>query len=376
MAPSQAMTAPQNEMLVVGASGVVGAAAVEHFARSSRWRVTALSRRRPVVPDGLGFDHLPVDLMDGEACATAVAGRTPFTHLIYAAVDEAPGRELVQGWRDPERISANGQMFENILHPVAARGGLQHMTLLQGTKAYGAHLHDVQLPLKEDRPRDEHENFYWLHEDRARALAQTHGFAVTVFRPQIVLGGAPGAAMNPVAPIGAYAALCRELDVPFSFPTGTRTLCEVVDASLLAEAFAWATDTEAAHGEIFNVTNGDAFVLKDAWPQLADALGLTTVDTGPASMVRFFNEPHVLATWERLAVRHDLREPSLPALLGQSHHYLDLLLSQRLAERPVPIVVSTIKIRQAGFSMCRDSTDTMIGWLRRMEELRLLPPSR
>ena len=267
-------------------------------------------------------------------------------------------------------------MFANITDAVAVRGGLRQMTLLQGTKAYGAHLHDVPVPLKEDSPRDEHDNFYWLHEDHARELARTHGFTVTVFRPQIVLGGAPGAAMNPVAPIGAYAAVCRELDIPFAFPIGTRALCEVVDASLLAEAFAWATSADSARGEIFNVTNGDTFVFRDAWPDVATALGLTTGEDGPASLASFFAEPHVIAAWDALAARHGLIEPSLPALLGQSHHYLDVLLSQRLAERVVPSVLSTVKLRKAGFAECRDSTETLLRWLRRMESLRLLPPSK
>ena len=75
-----------------------------------------------------------------------------------------------------------------------------------------------------------------------------------------------------------------------------------------------------------------------------------------------------------LAARHGLRLPTLPALLGESHHYLDLLLSPRLAERPLPMLLSTIKLRQAGFGACRDSLESLVHWLNRMVELRLLPP--
>ena len=32
----------------------------------------------------------------------------------------------------------NGAMFENLLHPLAASGSLQHVSMLQGAKAYGA----------------------------------------------------------------------------------------------------------------------------------------------------------------------------------------------------------------------------------------------
>ena len=39
------MAARKHTMLVAGASGVVGTAAVEHFARLPDWNVIALSRR-------------------------------------------------------------------------------------------------------------------------------------------------------------------------------------------------------------------------------------------------------------------------------------------------------------------------------------------
>jgi hypothetical protein len=90
-------------------------------------------------------------------------------------------------------------------------------------------------------------------------------------------------------------------------------------------------------------------------------------------MAAFFAELDVQAAWSGLAHRHDLRIDTLDALLGQSHHYLDLLLSPRLAARPVPLLVSTIKIRQAGFAACRDSIECLLHWLGRMAELRLLP---
>jgi hypothetical protein len=40
----------------------------------------------------------------------------------------------------------------------------------------------------------------------------------------------------------------------------------------------------------------------------------------------------------------------------------------------VPVLLSTIKIRQAGFAGCRDSRTGLIHWLYRMSELKLLPP--
>ena len=359
-------------ILVAGASGVIGAGAVEHFARIDGWEVTALSRRRPVVAGDCIFSHVSVDLGDADACRRAVADLPPVTNLIYAAVTEAPG--LVGGWRDPGLIAANGAMFANLLDPLAGSGNLRHVSLLQGTKAYGAHHHAVEVPCREDRPRDDHPNFYWLHEDHLRQRAQEAGFAFTIFRPQVLLGSAPGAAMNPVAAIGAYAALCRELGRPFAFPGNSDALWEVVDTGLLAEAFAWAALSPAAAGQTFNITNGDVLAPGQAWPHLADRLGLSADGAAPSGLAAFFAEAEVHAAWERLVKRHGLRIATLPALLGESHHYVDLLLSERIAARPVPLLLSTIKLRQAGFGACRDSLNSLLHWLDRMVELTLLPP--
>src|SRR5262249_46839722 len=73
---------------------------------------------------------------------------------------------------------------------------LRHVTLLQGTKAYGSHLHPICIPARERTPRDPHDNFYWLQEDFLTEQAAEHDFAWTILRPQSVFGGACGVAMN------------------------------------------------------------------------------------------------------------------------------------------------------------------------------------
>ena len=364
----------RGHVVIVGASGVIGSGAVEHFSQLDQWQVTALSRRRPTVADGCKFSHVSVDLNDADACRRAVASLSPVTHLIYATVAEATG--LVGGWKDTALIAANGAMLANILDPLALTGLLRHVSLLQGAKAYGAHYHDVEVPCREEQRRDNHPNFYWLHEDHVRLRAREKGFTFTIFRPQILMGSAPGAAMNPVAAIGAYAAICRELGRSFAFPGSPTALWEVVDTGLLAEGFDWAATSPSAANQTFNFTNGDLLVPAHAWSHIAERFGLETGGEPPASLSAFFAEEVVEAAWTRLSLRHGLRIGTISKLLGESHHYVDLLLSARIAAKSVPVLLSTIKIRQAGFGACRDSRDSMLHWLGRMAELKLLPPMR
>ena len=176
---------------------------------------------------------------------------------MYAAVYEKPG--LIAGWQDPDQMSTNLAMLRNLIDPLSKAGRLEHVTVLQGTKAYGVHLHPIRIPARERYPRDPHANMYWLQEDYIRAAAARAGFAWTIFRPTIVLGPNVGVAMNTIPIIGIYAALCKEQGLPFGYPGHTPYVREAVDAPLIGRAAVWAAQTPAAAGEHFNLTNGEVF---------------------------------------------------------------------------------------------------------------------
>lgn len=357
-------------VLIVGASGVIGEAACAHFASLRQWTVIALSRRKPWVEHG-SVRHLPLDLTDPAACVAACAALASVTHVIYAAVSEQEG--LVAGWRDAERMDINLGMLRNLMEPLAAAApGLAHVTLLQGAKAYGGHAgHQAPLPAREAAPRDPHANFYWLQEDYIRAKAAAGGFAWTIFRPCVVVGGAWGVAMNPLLALGAYAARRREEGAPFSYTGGTVQISEIVDTDLLAEAFAWAAEAPHAASETFNITNGDVFAWRDAWPALADAFGLPAGPDEPMRLAGYLTARAAL--WDAIVIREGLRALRLPEFLGQSHHYADILLRPDAQTIGRPTLLSTIKLRQAGFNACRDSETVVRDWIRRLQDRALLP---
>lgn len=356
-------------VLIAGATGVVGHAALEHFARLPGWDVVAVSRRRPELPEGFAGRHVGLDLADSQACREALAALPPVTHVVYAALYEKPG--LVRGWRELDQMQLNLAMLRNLLGPIERQGALEHVSLLQGTKAYGVHLHPVAVPAREGSPRDPHENFYWLQEDHLRDAAARAGFGFTIFRPQLVFGDALGVAMNLVPVIGAYAAVCRELGMPFAYPGGPSNILEATDARLLARALAWAAEAPAARGGTFNVTNGDVFVWRNVWPAIADALGVQPGEDEPRSIAQFL--PGHAATWERIVQRHGLRPIPLAQLLGESHHYADFCFGHRAREAPPPVIVSTIRLRQAGFGDCIDTERMFRDWFAVLQAKRVLP---
>lgn len=357
-------------VLVAGATGLVGEAAVAAFAAAG-WQVLAMSRRTPdPIPPG-DVRHIAVDLTDADACRAAFEGLKDVTHLVYAALYEKPG--LIAGWREADQMETNLSMLRNLMEPLtAAASGLRHVTLLQGTKAYGAHVRPkIPIPARERAPRDDHANFYWLQEDYLKAQAKARGFAWTIFRPQIIVGAAWGAAMNPLLAIGVYAALQRKRGRPFAYPGGAPHVMELVDPRLLGEAFAWAAEAPAAANETFNITNGDVFAWPEVWPALADALGMETGPDAPMRLAPLLSDS--ADDWADIVAKHGLRQIPFLALLGESHHYADALLRPGVEAIALPILVSTIKLRQAGFGACYDSEDTLRHWLQVMVERRILP---
>ena len=359
-----------NTMLIVGASGVIGAPAIEHISRLEGWKVIGMSRRRPDVAADTVFEHLSVDLQDAQACEVAAKNLSSVTHVVYAALFEKPG--LMAGWLEADQMQTNLAMMKNLMGPLlAAAKGLQHVSVLQGTKAYGVHVHAFAVPGRESSPRDDHENFYWLQEDYMRASQRGAAWGLTIWRPQVVFGAATGVAMNLIPIIGAYAAICRELSLPFMCPDTTQAVFEAVDADLIAQALAWGAQSPAARNQTFNITNGDIIVWRNVWPSVAAAVGLEPAYGESISLSAFLLD-HA-AVWDRIVQRENLRPISMANLVGESHHYADMIFHYAAVEPPAPMLVSTIKLRQAGFADCIDTQDMLTKWLGRSVEMGILP---
>jgi NAD(P)-dependent dehydrogenase (short-subunit alcohol dehydrogenase family) len=65
----------KNRVLVAGASGLIGIAAIEAFL-SAGWEVVGISRRKPDLPSGRDFDFISVDLRDGCAARETLCSLT------------------------------------------------------------------------------------------------------------------------------------------------------------------------------------------------------------------------------------------------------------------------------------------------------------
>ncbi len=355
------------QVAVIGASGVVGRALLEHLMQSDIPSI-GLSRRPPADLPGANF--VPLDLQDTESCrALAASTLQETTHIVYTALYEKPG--LIRGWHEEDQMQTNLTMLKNLLEPIQRSSKIRHVTLLQGTKAYGAHVAPMKIPGIEAEPRHSHKNFYWLQEDALQDYCKRNSWTRTIWRPQVIFGHALHAPMNMLAAIGVYAALQKEKGLPLTYPGGPSGVSEAIDADLLAAAIAHSLDNPAFADETFNITNGDVFRFHDLWPALGDIFKMPVGEPARQPLAQNLYEDE--ATWQAVVKKHNLQPYSIRELVGDSFYYADALLNTHSEIAPPPALLSTIKLRKAGFHDCIDTTAMFRRWFTKLAALRVLP---
>ncbi|MEW1686196.1 SDR family oxidoreductase [Streptomyces sp. NPDC093594] len=264
--------------LVVGAQGVIGRNLVNHLTDLGDWEIIGLSRRGG---DSSGqLRHVAVDLLDVDDCAAKLTALTDVTHIFYAAYQERPTwAELV-----PPNLAMLVNVVENV-EPVAK--GLEHISLMQGYKVYGAHLGPFKTPARESDPKHMPPEFNVDQEEYLENRQKGASWTWSAIRPSVVCGFALGNPMNLAMVIGVYGAISKELGLPLRFPGKPGAydkLLEMTDAGLLAKATVWAATDPRCANQAFNINNGDLFRWNEMWPKIAKFFDLEVASPLPMSL--------------------------------------------------------------------------------------------
>ena len=348
--------------LVVGVTGIVGQA-VARTLLADGWETFGLSRSGSA-PDGV--TAVKADLGDPAGLSRALDGVNPQLVTITAWTRKDT---------EAENIAVNGGAVRDLLAALEPSKSMRHVALMTGLKHYLGPFEAYatgempDTPFHEEEPRLDAPNFYYAQEDELFSSAERNGFSWSVHRAHTVFGYATGNAMNMVATLCAYAAICRKRGLPFVFP-GSETqwngVTDVTDAELLAEQILWAASNDAGHDQAFNIANGDAFRWRWLWPQVADHFGL--------QWEGFSGEPRTLETamagmedtWREIADEHGLVESDLSRVASWWHTDGDL-------GRNIEVLTDMNKSRKAGFTRTRDTRDSFFDYAERYRAARVTP---
>jgi nucleoside-diphosphate-sugar epimerase len=352
------MTQPKRSILIAGAQGVIGKAAAEYFSSLPETTVYGVSRRK--LEDLPNVIPLRVDLLSPAEVERTISPVAGITHIVFAAYIEkaTPG----------ERSRVNLAILENLLSVVETNAPtLQHVTLYQGGKAYGADLGPFKTPAREDDHRLMGPNFYYDQEDYLRGRQSGKRWNYTVLRPEAVCGYAVGNPMNLAMVIAVYAAISKELNLPLRFPgpeAAYRALYQLTSADILAKATAWAGNTPSAANEIFNITNGDYFRWKFMWPKIAQAFDMEVAEPIPMPLTTFMADK--ASVWSAMTEKYNLIPISYDQLV--SWPFGDMIFNTTFDN-----ISSTIKARTHGFQECTDTEDMLTSFFTNLRARRIIP---
>lgn len=350
--------------LVVGASGITGSNLAESLI-SKGWDTYGLARTPSL--ENKSLKPVAADLLNLENLKMALKEITP-THIYITT--------WMRNETEAENIRVNSLMVRNLLEALSDKNSVKHVALVTGLKhylgpfeAYAKEGFLPETPLLEEHPRLELENFYYAQEDEVYAAAKRNGFTWSIHRPHTVIGKAVGNAMNLGTTLAVYATICKETGRPFIWPGSSAQwngLSDVTDARVLAEHLIWASTTDEARNEAFNVVNGDVFRWNRLWNRIAAYFDVKPV--GFSGTIQSLEKEMADdgRIWNTIAQKHNLKEVELDRLATAWHTDLDL-------GRPIEVMTNMSKSRKLGFNIYQDTEETFYELFEQLREAKLIP---
>jgi nucleoside-diphosphate-sugar epimerase len=292
----------KNTALVVGANGVIGSNLIKHLEQLGNWKIIGLSRRGGTSTENTKY--LSVDLLDKEECKKQLQSLTTVTHIFYAAYQDKPS------WA--ELVSPNLAMLVNVVTGIeSVATDLQHISLMQGYKVYGAHYGPFKTPARESDAGHMPPEFNIDQQQYLEKQQKGKKWGWSALRPSVVGGTALGNPMNLVLVIAIYATISKELGLPLRFPGKPGAydkLMDLTDAGLLAKATVWAATDPQCVNQAFNITNGDLIRWNELWPKIAAYFQMETA--APLQMPLQTIMADKATVWEQVQEKYSLEKHS------------------------------------------------------------------
>jgi nucleoside-diphosphate-sugar epimerase len=345
--------------LIVGGNGIIGRNMADYLATTDNWDIIVTSA------SSLGYaiqgEFVQLDLMQSDSVEQQEEKFRNVTHIFFAA--------YIENETLAKQTTVNFKLMQNLvlsIEKVAPK--FEHITFIQGGKAYGAHFGIYKTPAKETDARHFPPNFYYSQEDFLRNQSAGKSWSWTAVRPDVVIGLAIGNPMNLGTLIAIYASLCKELGVPMRFPGPPKAyevLINVTDAEILARGMEFVSLQESCEGEIFNITNGDIFRWKHLWPKFGEYFGIEVNEPQTFSLATYMADKGPL--WETMIQKYQLADHALNKLVQWP--FGDFIFNN-----VHDAFFDVNKLRRFGFhEMDLDSLDCFIRVFDQLKSQRIIP---
>ncbi|MCD0490250.1 SDR family oxidoreductase [Pedobacter sp. MC2016-14] len=350
--------------LVVGSSGITGSNLAEMLIEQG-WETYGLARNPNT--ENIFLKPVAADLLDQASLKAALENVKP--NHVYITT-------WMRNDTEAENIRVNALMVRNLLEVLSEHKSVEHVALVTGLKhylgpfeAYAKEGFLPETPLREEHPRLDLENFYYAQEDEVYAAAERDGFSWSIHRPHTVIGKAVGNAMNLGTTLAVYASICKENNRPFIWPGSSAQwngLSDVTDAKVLAAQLIWASTTELARNQAFNIVNGDVFRWSRLWNRIATYFGVAAVGFEGAIHSLEQEMRNDGESWKAIAEKYQLKESDLGRLSSAWHTDLDL-------GRPIEVMTDMSKSRKMGFTIYQDTEDSFYRLFEQLRAEKLIP---
>lgn len=287
--------------LVAGASGIVGQQLSQALV-ADQWQLTALTHRSDFAVNGAGV--IAVDLRDPQQSHERLASLTDVTHIFYSAWLNSADWESMVG--------PNLAMLQNLVQVMEDIAPLEHVSLMQGYKVYGAHLGQFKTPARESDAGVPGAEFNAAQLNWLAAQQLGKAWHWSALRPGVVGSNRPGNSMNLALSLAIYASICRATRLPLRFPGSQKTwnsLVDFTDATLLADATIWTARSPDTHNQAFNINNGDLWRWCELWPVIAAWFELEVAPPVSLSFRQMFQDYRAL--WGGIAAENALVEADI-----------------------------------------------------------------
>lgn len=291
----------------------------------------------------------------------AATGLANVTHVFFCSRAVSAGYVI--------DVDDNSRMLVNLLDVLATSAPrLRHVQLVHGMKWYGTHVGPITLPARENDPPHADSSFYERQLNILAARGTAAGWSWTTVRPHFICAVTTESPSNLVGVLGAFAAILKAKGEDLWFPGSLEAydaVTNVVEVGLLLDAMIWAATNPSCAGESFNITNGDCFRWRDAWPVLAETFGMAVGDVRPTDLRTFMADAATI--WDTLVAAQDLAPTRFDDLADWS------FAQNNVFALTWDAVASTVKAHRFGFHRVQDSLDMFARLLGEYRERRILP---